>query len=144
MHALGIVRRRWGRQTTRAAKRRPRLESQLLEDRTLLSGGNWLVHVNGLPGDTRAVQEAAAQSLFHKTGLDRPPASVQIVDHVGADGILWIRTPANEKLSRLQRELQALPGFDYVEDYNPDGDNPNQRSWFQKFESPEPSGGAPP
>jgi hypothetical protein len=135
--------RPWGRkQTTPAVK--PRLRLELLEDRTLLNNGNWLVHVSGLPGDTRAVQMAAAQTLIHKVGLNRAPVPVQIVDHVGADGILWIRTPANADLNNLQTELQALPGFDYVEDYNPDGDNPNLRSWFQKFESPEPAEDPPP
>jgi hypothetical protein len=143
MAKRGIVRRRGRQQATRAVKSRPRLE--LLEDRTLLNNGNWLVHLNGLPGDTRAVQTAAAQTLIHNTGLDRGPIPVQIVDHVGTDGILWIRTPAWAQLNWVQYELHAfLPGFDYVEDYNPGGDNPNLRSWFQQFESPGPDGSGPP
>jgi hypothetical protein len=142
MATRGIVRRRWSKQAARAVKRRPQLE--LLEDRTLLNNGNWLAHINGLPGDTRAVQTAAAQTLIEDTGLNRAPVPVNIVDHVGADGILWIRTPADADLNSVQTELQVLPGFDYVEDYNPNGPNPNLRSWFQQFEGPAPIGGGPP
>ena len=101
MGKRGMVGSRQSKQTRRAARPRLRLELERLEDRTLLSGGNYLIHIKGLAGDTRAVQTAAVETLMKEAGLNQAPIPIQVIDHVGTDGSLWIRTPANASEWRL-------------------------------------------
>ena len=63
---------------TRRPAVRPVLE--LLEERTLMDAGEWLVRLQGLPGDTTAQQMQAAADLFHASGLQ--DQDVKVVDHV--------------------------------------------------------------
>jgi hypothetical protein len=136
------------RHGTRAARRlsaRVRLSVECLEDRTLLSTGQWLAHVAGLPGDTRQVQIDAAVALLHDAGLDGgnpnlPP--VQVINHAGADGILVLQTRTTLDQVHLTSELQRVPGFDYVEPYDPSAPPSSYISQFQFYEHPEliPSG----
>src|SRR5262249_33971500 len=72
---------------TRARNFRVSLEA--LEIRSLLSDGLWLAQINGLPGDTRDVQIQAADDLLLANGL--PPEAVQVVDHVGVDGLVVLQ-----------------------------------------------------
>src|SRR5207249_3781150 len=51
-------------------------------------------------------------------------------DHVGVDGIVVLQTPPEVSQQMLNRELQNVPGFVYVEDYDPDADPVSRRSWF--------------
>jgi hypothetical protein len=128
---------------------RPLLRLEALEDRCLLSNGQWLVHLNGLPGDTRAVQLAAAQTLVHDAGLDSPGPGlipVNVINHVGSDGLVLVQTPLDAGQAALDAELHALPGYDYVEPYDPNADPHSYRSWFQAPDVPTPadSGGPAP
>ncbi len=111
---------------------RPVLE--LLEDRTLLSAGEWLVRLQGLPGDTTAAQMQAAADLFHAAGLQ--DQDVKVVDHATLDGNIVVEAPYFATLETLQGELQNVPGyldvqpFDGQEDFAsvqaPDGTGPVQ------------------
>jgi hypothetical protein len=92
----------------------------------MLSNGEWLVRLAGLPGNTRQEQQAAAQTLVSRAGLH----DVQVVDHVGADGMVLIHTPLQADPGRLTQELQSLPGFQYVEPYDPAADPSTRRSQF--------------
>ena len=143
---------RRGNSLSRSLTARVRLSVECLEDRTLLSNGQWLVHITGLPGDTTQEQIAATQALLHNAGLDGPSpvasrSSVQVLDHMGADGILLIKTETTDygksfiDQAGLTSELQVIPGFDYVEAYDPDDDPDSRRSWFPTGPNQEHEGG---
>jgi hypothetical protein len=144
---------RRGTSPSRSLSARVRLSVECLEDRTLLSNGQWLTHITGLPGDTTEVQIAAAKVLLHNAGLDGPSpvasrSSVQVIDHMGADGILLIQTETNIygktiDQAGLTSELQVVPGFDYVEAYDPNDDPDSRRSWFPVGPNQEHDGGGP-
>ena len=80
------------RRAQRTRLRKTRLFLESLEDRTLLSGGQWLVDITNLGGDTRQFQMAAAQQLFQQDGVD---PNLQVVNHLGADGVLLVQAPTN-------------------------------------------------
>jgi hypothetical protein len=100
-----------------------RLLLELLEDRVVLDNGQWLVNIGGLPGDTRQEQIQAAQELL---AAAYSPDQIHVVDHMGADGILLVQTDPNLDQKTLTKDLRAVPGFHYVEAYNPD-DDPDSR-----------------
>src|SRR4051794_27805745 len=91
----------------RWASARPVLE--LLEDRTLPSGGEWLVRLQGLPGDTTAAQMQAAQDLLHAARL--LDQDLQVVDHTGLDGNVVVAAPEGVPVEIVNQELQDVPGF---------------------------------
>jgi hypothetical protein len=102
---------------------------ETLEDRTLLSGGQWLVDITGLPGNTRDVQMAAAQQLFQQDGVD---PNLQVVNHFGADGVLLVQAPTSytqqmvyQAVSKVAANSATAAGNHMVidvEEYDPDKD----------------------
>jgi hypothetical protein len=107
---------------------RPSLER--LDVRNLLSiaGGSsetlWLAQFSGMPGDTRASQIADAQQLL------KGEQNVQVVDSVGVPGLVILQTPLGTDLPSLETELAQVPGFRYVEIYDPSADPSSRISQF--------------
>lgn len=93
------------RRAQRTRLRTPRLFLEMLEDRTLLSGGQWLVDISGLPGNTRQVQMAAAQQLFQQDGVD---PNLQVVNHFGANGVLLVQAPTSYTQQMVARGLAPI------------------------------------
>ena len=45
--------------------------------------------------------------------------AVQVIDHTGVSGIVILRTPVETTQDVIDQELQDIPGFKYVEEYDP-------------------------
>jgi hypothetical protein len=119
---------------------RPRLETlevrltpstvqiQWQADTRTAFAGEWIAHIDGLPGDTRQVQLQAAQNLFAAAGVR---ADVQAIDHVGTDGNILVQSPESFDAdpSQIFDALRNVPGIVYVEPHF--ADDGEQRTWFQ-------------
>src|SRR5205823_1864098 len=88
---------------------RSRLLLEVLEDRTVPSGVEWLLRLQGLPGDTTAQQMQAAQALIDAAHI--PDIDIAVVDHIAIDGNVVIEAPQETPLDVLDHDLQGLPGF---------------------------------
>jgi hypothetical protein len=100
-------------------KTRPILE--LLEDRTLLSNGEWLAVFGGIaPGSTLDEQTQNGQNLLHLSGIaDQDVSAVKALD---LSGSFVVQTPPNVTQATLTSELNAVPGFVFVQDFTePEG-----------------------
>src|SRR5262245_28030342 len=86
---------------------RPRVE--ILEDRWLPSGGEWLLRLEGLSGTTLAGQMQEAQAMIDAAGI--PNGDIEVVDHTAVDGNIVIEAPEFTTLGMLNDELQGLKGF---------------------------------
>jgi hypothetical protein len=80
----------------------------VLEDRVLLSGGEWLLRLEGLSGTTLAEQMREAQALID---AQIPNGDIAVVDHTAMDGNIVIEAPEFATLGMLNDELQGLTGF---------------------------------
>jgi hypothetical protein len=106
---------------TRRASARPALE--LLEDRTLLSGGEWLAVVGGItPGATLQEQTQHGQNLLHASGI--ADQNARVVAALDLSGTFLVQAPPEADQPTLTSELQAVPGFVFVQDYTPDDGPP--------------------
>src|SRR5262245_45762318 len=85
------------------------LRVESLEDRAMPSGVEWLVRIQGLPGDTTAEQMEAARQLFEAARLEE--ADIEVVDHAGPDGFIVVETPEETPQEIVEQELQGIPGF---------------------------------
>jgi hypothetical protein len=94
-----------------------------------MAPGTWLARIDGLPGDTRQVQLAAARAL-----LAQQAPGVRAVDHVGADGIIVLRVPTTTTYDQLAYRMRNVRGLEYLEPFFTDGGD--QRSFFQTAETP--------
>jgi hypothetical protein len=107
---------------TRRPGARPALE--LLEDRTLLSGGEWLAVVGGIsPGANLGEQTQYGQNLFHASGI--ADQNARVVAALDLSGAFLVQTPTDVGQTALAGELQAVPGFVFVQDYTPDDGPPS-------------------
>jgi hypothetical protein len=88
---------------------------ELLEDRNLLSNGQWAAYFNGLtPAPTLPDQLVAGQNLLKAAGLsDQAVAVVQAVD---LSGTFIVQTPGDVTQDALAAELRTVPGFVFVQD----------------------------
>src|SRR5205807_7041267 len=98
------------------SRARARLSVELLEDRNLLNNGQWLASLTNLRGNTRATQMADAADRLHAAGIDEQ--NVRVIDHVGVNGIVLVQTPLDANLEVVNKELQDVRGFRYVENYD--------------------------
>jgi methionine-rich copper-binding protein CopC len=64
---------------------------------------------------------AAAKSLVHDAGLDDADHNVQVLDVLGPDSLFLIQAPPAAAQPDVQAELLPLPGFRFVEPYEPLG-----------------------
>src|SRR6266567_7616879 len=80
---------------TRSAPARKACPSlELLEDRNLLSGGQWLAVFNGIsPGYTLDEQTQFGRDLLHSAGLSDP--DVRVVSALDLTGTFALQTPAD-------------------------------------------------
>jgi hypothetical protein len=110
-----------GRQRA-ASKVRPvraRLFVEQLEVRNLFSAGQWAAYFSGLaPADNLNDQTHIGQNLLHYAGLQ--DQNVAVVGALDLSGSFIVQTPANVTQETLTSELQAVPGFIFVQDYTPD------------------------
>ena len=101
------------RQTPRA--RSARLCLELLEDRNLLSNGQWVAVFGGLtPATTFDTQAQNGQNLLQASGIST--SSVQVVKALDLSGSFAVQTPLDVDQTTLTSELQVVPGFRYVQD----------------------------
>ncbi len=91
----------------------------MLEDRTLLDNGQWLVVINGLtPAPSLAAQVRVGANLLHSVGLQ--DQDVTILQALDLSGTFVVQTPVSVTEPILTSELQRIPGFNFVQDYDPD------------------------
>src|SRR6478672_7861652 len=92
-----------------------KLLTEVLEDRRVLSTGQWLLRLEGLPGETTQDQTIAARNLLNAAGI----ADVVVVGHAGWDGNILVQ-PTEEVSEEefeedledeLLEELEEIPGF---------------------------------
>src|SRR4051812_18637267 len=106
------------RPAKRSRKAAARAFWEHLESRILLSAGEWLVKFNGVPGNTRDVQVAYLEALFHDAGLDSK--GINVHEHVGVDGVIIVTADPWVDLHAITNDLQPVPGFVSVEDWDDD------------------------
>ena len=102
--------------SARALKARPFLEA--LEDRNLPSNGQWLAVFGGLaPGGTLDEQTGYGKNLLNASGVSDD--NVRVLAAVDLSGTFVVQTPADVTQDTLTGELQAVPGFVFVQDDQP-------------------------
>jgi hypothetical protein len=111
----------------RSKARRARVTIEALEARSLLTAGHWLTVLQGQPlmaGLDKQTQYGEA--LFSQYGVD-------LVTHVEArdlTGTYELDTAEDVTQPELQAELQQLPGFYFVQEFDPEdeGGDPDERA----------------
>jgi hypothetical protein len=86
-----------------------RLRVENLEDRTVPSGTEWLLRLDGLAGTTTDEQMQEAQDLLHAAGVQ--DQDVLVVDHATLDGNIVVETPPDLPQDVVTQELAGVPGF---------------------------------
>jgi hypothetical protein len=108
---------------------------ECLEERTLLDNGQWLAVINGIPpADNAADQIRHGQDLFHSVGL--LDQDVAVVDVLDLSGTFVVQTPVDVTEETLANELKRVPGFQFLDDYFPEGEEEAERErtgWGDKF-----------
>ena len=101
---------RRGRPAKKTRTSKTRLVLERLEDRTLPSGVEWLLRLEGLSGTTVAEQMEEAQDRLHAAGVQ--DQDVLVVDHATLDGNIVIEAPPGIPQAVLTQELAVVPGQD--------------------------------
>src|SRR5262249_59411475 len=97
-----------------ALKARPFLE--LMEDRTLLSGGQWLAVFEGLPTGVGITEQTQyGQGLLHSSGLT--DEQVHVVRALDLSGTYLLQTPVEVTHWGLVSELHGVPGFVFAQPF---------------------------
>ncbi len=111
--------RRRPRRATAGRGPKVRLCLEYLEDRTLPSSGEWLAVFGGIsPADNLADQTQVGQNLLVSSGVS--PQAVQVVSAFDLDGTFLLQTATTVDQPTLTAELQAVPGFVFAQDAQPD------------------------
>jgi hypothetical protein len=88
----------------------PRLTVESLECRTLPSTGQWTAVFGGIsPGATIAEQTGYGQNLLHSSGI--ADADAQVLTALDLTGTFLVQTPTSVEEDTLTSELQSVPGF---------------------------------
>jgi hypothetical protein len=124
--AAGKLARGWRRNRAALPKTRRRM-FELLEGRTLLAAGEWLVKLDHVPGNTRGDQLWYIQGLFHKAGLDAD--GIVAREHAGVDGVVIVQTDPDATEEAVKSQLQVLPDFKSIEPWD-DADPPADRGIY--------------
>jgi hypothetical protein len=102
--------------TRKVAPARSRLLVELLEDRTLLSGGQWMAVFEGLPTEVGITEQTQyGEGLLHSSGL--ADEQVRVVRALDLNGTYLLQTPVEVTHWDLVSELQGVPGFVFAQDY---------------------------
>jgi hypothetical protein len=117
-----MVRTKMAKRQRPARRMRPFRTSlwlEQLEDRNLLTNGLWLAVIGGItPAGTLDQQATIGQNVLHASGLqDQDVAVTKALDLSGA---FVVQAPVDVTQQTLTTELQQIPGFIFVQDYNPD------------------------
>jgi hypothetical protein len=113
---------RWRRVAQPLSRSRVRLSIDSLEDRNLLSSGQWQAVFQGLsPAATRPQQTINGQNLLHLSGIT--DQQVQLVDSFDLSGTFLLQTSTAVEEAQLQAELHAVPGFVFVQEFPPEEDD---------------------
>jgi hypothetical protein len=107
------------RSTNKIRFLRARLFLEPLEDRRLLSNGQWFAVFTGLsPGTNLPEQAQYGQILLHAAGVTDD--KVQVLDALDLSGTFLIQTPVAVTQATLTSELKGVPGFVFVQDFQSD------------------------
>src|SRR5439155_22484683 len=68
-------------------------------------------------GNTREEQMKDAVQRLQAAGVE--VADVRVIDHVGVSGVVVLQTPLDTGAELVNKELQDVRGFGYVEAYDP-------------------------
>src|SRR5262245_16265683 len=100
-------------------QRRPlRLDS--LEDRTVPVNGQWIAVFEGVPvGDNLLDQLQYGRNLLGSAGV--PEGDVSVTAAFDLSGTFLLQTPLNSTHHTVMAELEAVPGFLFVEEFSPPG-----------------------
>src|SRR5687768_2410740 len=122
MRLSSTARRLGSRVDSRAQRQRPReprLESavvEVLEQRRLLSAGQWYAVVGGMaPGATLDQQLEHGRSLLRSSGLT---SGIQVVEALDLSGTFRIETSTTGTQEQVAERLRQVPGFIYVDEWN--------------------------
>src|SRR5262249_17737561 len=100
---------------------RPLLLLEHLEDRTLPSSGQWYAVFHGMtPGETLEEQTQLGQNLLHSAGVLEQDVTVDKA--LDLSGTFILQTPPNVTEQTLTSELQEVPNFVFVQDYEQEPD----------------------
>jgi hypothetical protein len=89
---------------------------EMLEDRTLLSNGLWYAVFEGMvAGVTAEEQTQYGKNLLQSAGVT--DEEVSVVDALDFSGSFVVKTAPELTKEALTSELQVVPGFIFVEDY---------------------------
>jgi hypothetical protein len=108
---------------TRSSKRcpnkaRPLLE--LLEDRTLPSNGQWMAVFGGLPAAVGLTEQAqVGRNFLQHYGVTEE--NVSVVSAFDLSGTFLLQTPLDATQKTVTDQLDDIPGFIFVQDYEPPG-----------------------
>jgi hypothetical protein len=106
------------RRTPRTFKSRLFLET--LEDRNLMSTGQWFAVFSGMtPAPTLDEQAGYGQNLLTASGVT--PENVHVLSAVDFSGAFLVQTPTDVTQQTLTAELQSVPGFTFVQEYTREG-----------------------
>lgn len=108
------------------------LQAEALEPRHLLDGdwstGEWLLRIDGLGGTNRAEQMKAANVVLAAAHIQT--SDVEVVDNVGVPNVVVVEIPTSVDTELVFQELQAIPGFDYIEPFDEEADPSTRQTWF--------------
>src|SRR5262249_9059911 len=93
---------------------------ETLEDRNLMSTGQWFAFFNGMtPGATLDEQAGYGQNLLTASGIK--PENVHVLSAIDFSGTFLVQTPTDVTQQTLTTELQPVPGFTFVQEDTQDG-----------------------
>jgi hypothetical protein len=98
------------------ASPKSRLFVERLEDRVVPDAGQWFAVFNGVAGAPDINQQTElGKYMLHSAGLQ--DQDVSIIQAVDLSGGFLIQTPTDVSQPTLTSELQAVPGFNFVTEY---------------------------
>src|SRR5262245_58278249 len=92
---------------------RARLKVESLEDRTLMSSGQWVAVFSGVtPAANLAAQTTSGVTLLHAYGIEDD--EVRVLNALDLYGTFLVQAPSGVGEETLTSELHEVPGFRFV------------------------------